>query len=221
MHRAELCPAMPHREEHRAAEGRHDVDEVSAAELPFARRSHPEDALVLDEHAPCEHVRDHRRAVRRRNLGERVAHPPVGIAARQPTLLQDERHHLLGVDVCGPRRRNNRIDEPRSPERGDAERNQEIIIAGGQKQAVLLVPALRPLRPMRCRKAVTEGGASICTTRSRSPTSMPSSIELVATMAQSGSDANAASACRRSSAAREPWDTKVRTPARRSPSVSS
>jgi hypothetical protein len=55
-------------------------------------------------------------------------------------------------------------------------------------------PALRPLRPMRCRNAVTEGGVSICTTRSRSPTSMPSSSVLVATMTQSGSDANAASA---------------------------
>jgi hypothetical protein len=38
--------------------------------------------------------------------------------------------------VRGSRRRNDRIDESRSPERGDAERGEEIIIAGRQKQAV-------------------------------------------------------------------------------------
>ena len=136
MHRAELCPAMPHCEEHRAAEGRHNIDEVPASEFPFAHPSHPENALVLGEHTPCEHVRNHRRTLLRRNLGQRIAHPPVGIATRQPTLLQDERHHLLSVDVRGPWRGHDRIDEPRSPERGDAECSQEIIIAGRQKQTV-------------------------------------------------------------------------------------
>jgi hypothetical protein len=88
--------------------------------------------LVLGQHAPGEHVCDHRRAVGRRNLGQRVTHPPVGIAARQPALLQHERYHLLGVNVRRPRRGHDRIDEPRSPERGYAERGQEIIIAGCQ-----------------------------------------------------------------------------------------
>ena len=38
-----------------------------------------------------------------------------------------------------------------------------------------------PARPMRCMPLATEGGASICTTRSIAPMSMPSSSEEVAT----------------------------------------
>ncbi len=42
-----------------------------------------------------------------------------------------------------------------------------------------------PPRPMRCRPLATDGGASICTTRSIAPMSMPSSSDEVATSARS------------------------------------
>jgi hypothetical protein len=54
IHGAEFCPAMPHREEHRAAEGRHNIHDVPAPEFPFAHPSHPENTLVLGEHTPSE-----------------------------------------------------------------------------------------------------------------------------------------------------------------------
>jgi hypothetical protein len=41
-----------------------------------------------------------------------------------------------------------------------------------------------PPRPMRCRPLATDGGASICTTRSIAPMSMPSSSDEVATSAR-------------------------------------
>ena len=43
-------------------------------------------------------------------------------------------------------------------------------------------PGLRPVRPMRCKKDETLLGASIWITWSRSPTSMPNSKALVATI---------------------------------------
>ena len=58
---------------------------------------------------------------------------------------------------------------------------------------------LRPVRPIRCRKLDTVGGASIWMTRSRLPTSIPSSRTLVATMTQLSRAANACSACCRCS----------------------
>ena len=75
------------------------------------------------------------------------------------------------------------------------------------------VPARRPVRPIRCRNEATVAGASIWMTRSRSPTSMPSSSVDVATITQSRASANAGSAWRRSSALSEECDTNVVTPA--------
>ena len=43
-------------------------------------------------------------------------------------------------------------------------------------------PGRRPVRPMRCRNELTVSGASACRTRSRSPTSIPSSSVEVHTM---------------------------------------
>ena len=72
-------------------------------------------------------------------------------------------------------------------------------------------PARRPVRPIRWRNEDTVAGASIWITRSRSPTSMPSSSELVATITQFCRWANACSARRRSSAPSELCETKVST----------
>ncbi len=69
----------------------------------------------------------------------------------------------------------------------------------GEEQHVPRAPGRRPVRPSRCRKDATVRGAPICSTRSRSPTSMPSSSVEVATMTQSRASANAASDRRRSS----------------------
>ena len=55
-------------------------------------------------------------------------------------------------------------------------------------------PSRRPVRPIRCRKDETIVGESIWTTWSRSPTSMPSSSVLVATITQLPSSAKAFSA---------------------------
>ena len=76
------------------------------------------------------------------------------------------------------------------------------------------VPGRRPVRPIRCRNDETAPGASIWITRSRSPTSMPSSRALVATMTQSRPSANARSACRRSSRPSELCETNVVDPRR-------
>ena len=54
------------------------------------------------------------------------------------------------------------------------------------KMMPALVSSMRcPARPMRCRPLATEGGASICTTRSMAPMSMPSSSDEVATSPRS------------------------------------
>ena len=74
------------------------------------------------------------------------------------------------------------------------------------------MPARRPVRPRRWRNEATVPGASIWMTRSRSPTSMPSSRVLVETMTQSRASAKASSARRRSSTDSEAWDRNVVTP---------
>ena len=74
-----------------------------------------------------------------------------------------------------------------------------------------MLPARRPVRPIRWRNEDTVAGASIWITRSRSPTSIPSSSELVATITQFCRWANACSAWRRSSTPRELWETNVST----------
>jgi hypothetical protein len=79
-----------------------------------------------------------------------------------------------------------------------------------------LLPARRPVRPRRCRNEATLGGSLTWMTRSRSPTSIPSSSVEVATMTQSRASANASSARRRSSSGSEAWDRNVVTPRSRS-----
>ncbi len=85
-----------------------------------------------------------------------------------------------------------------------------------RKRQFPVVPARRPVRPRRCRKDDTVRGALIWITRSRSPTSMPSSSVDVATMTQSRAPAKASSDSRRSAADREEWEMNVVTPRCRS-----
>ncbi len=96
----------------------------------------------------------------------------------------------------------------------DARKSPSSVVA--RKRQFDVVSGRRPVRPMRCRNEETLGGASIWMTRSRSPTSRPSSSELVATITQFCRCENARSALRRSSSPSELCDTKVSTPACRS-----
>ena len=66
-------------------------------------------------------------------------------------------------------------------------------------------PTWWPARPMRCRPLATEGGASICTTRSMAPMSMPSSSDEVATSARMSPVLSRSSMCARCAGATEPW----------------
>ncbi len=60
-------------------------------------------------------------------------------------------------------------------------------------------------RPIRCRPLATDGGASICTTRSIAPMSIPSSSDEVATSAGKVAAFSASSTSCRCSRAIEPW----------------
>ena len=69
-----------------------------------------------------------------------------------------------------------------------------------------LIASIRcPARPMRCRPLATDDGASICTTRSIAPMSMPSSSEDVAISAGSRPALSRSSMSVRCSRARDPW----------------
>ncbi len=83
------------------------------------------------------------------------------------------------------------------------------------------VPARRPVRPMRCRNEATVLGESIWMTRSRSPTSMPSSRVEVETMTQSRASANACSERARSSVDSEACERNTVTSRARSAAPSS
>ena len=62
-----------------------------------------------------------------------------------------------------------------------------------------------PPRPMRCSPLATDGGASICTTRSMAPMSMPSSSDEVATSARRPPLFRRSSISTRCARAIEPW----------------
>ena len=78
------------------------------------------------------------------------------------------------------------------------------------------LPRRRPVRPSRCSNDATVCGAPTWMTRSRSPTSIPSSRVDVETITQSRASANASSARRRSSTASEECETYVSTLSSRS-----
>src|SRR5688572_4589558 len=74
----------------------------------------------------------------------------------------------------------------------------------GKMMPALVAPAWWPERPMRWSPLATEGGASICTTRSMAPMSMPSSSEDVATSALMRPALSRSSTSLRDSRASEP-----------------
>ena len=85
-----------------------------------------------------------------------------------------------------------------------------------QRNVVLdACPGRRPVRPMRCRNELTVSGASACRTRSRSPTSIPSSSVEVHTMQASPARWKLSSASWRSSRDTALWWTSTSMPARR------
>ena len=63
-------------------------------------------------------------------------------------------------------------------------RSEQAVTRRFGKMMPALTSSMRwPARPIRCRPLVTDGGASICTTRSMAPMSIPSSRDDVATSA--------------------------------------
>ena len=74
---------------------------------------------------------------------------------------------------------------PSCMRRGDGRDSQQVAAVLREDAAACDgAPTWWPARPMRCRPRATEGGASICTTRSTAPMSMPSSSDEVATSAR-------------------------------------
>ncbi len=69
----------------------------------------------------------------------------------------------------------------------------------------LIAFAWWPPRPIRCRPLATDGGASICTTMSIAPMSMPSSSDEVATSARSAPAFSRSSTSTRCGRAIDPW----------------
>ncbi len=80
----------------------------------------------------------------------------------------------------------------------------------GKMRPSLTAPTWCPARPMRCRPLATDGGASICTTRSIAPMSMPSSSEDVATRPRSRPSFSASSMSTRCGRASDPWWARTR-----------
>ncbi|GAO05470.1 hypothetical protein PSR1_04384 [Anaeromyxobacter sp. PSR-1] len=75
----------------------------------------------------------------------------------------------------------------------------------GNSTPALGAPTWWPARPMRCIPLATEGGASIWTTRSTEPMSMPSSSEEVATRPRTRPALRLSSMAMRCGRAMEPW----------------
>ena len=110
-----------------------------------------------------------------------------------------------------------RLDEPAAPGQEEPGREQQGVLVQGEEQAV---PHACPAGA-RCGRAAagtpaTVGGEFTWITRSRSPTSMPSSSADVDTITQSRPSANACSARRRSSSDSDAWTRCVVTPRARS-----
>lgn len=131
------------------------------------------------------------------------------------TLLEHERHQLLFDHMEGLRRRSQRLHIPLTPEQNERTGLQEGAREVARNRQFRRLPVRRPVLPSLWRNDATVPGASNWTTRSRSPTSMPNSNVLVATITQSRASRKAPSASRRCSALSELWETKVGTPLER------
>ena len=195
--------AMTDREHQRTSERHDEVAEALAAKLSLTTLPQTEHTAVLGQNTYLQHVPDLSNAVGIGDLRCNGSQPDVEVRARGATQLQRERHDLLCVDMRRSYGRRNGLDHAFAPERGYRQRSEQLFVIGGEEEEVPLRAGTAAGRPIRCRKDVVLEGAPTCTTRSRSPTSMPSSKVLVATMTQSGSAAKAASAARRSSSESE------------------
>ena len=127
---------------------------------------------------------------------KRRSPPPFLSGVRgDAVLLKAERHQLLSRDVArgwaggsmgSTQPSDHRLSNPVASSRlsSSMQRNRQLR----------LVPGRRPVRPSRCRNEATVRVDPIWMTRSRSPTSMPSSRVEVATMTVSRASAKAAGA---------------------------
>jgi hypothetical protein len=114
--------------------------------------------------------------------------------ASHPALLQHQREQLLRQEVERQCRSPKRFDEPVLPGTQEPGRQEELVLVRGEEQRVRrrTHPSAGPPEPLE--EPSDRPGASTWMTRSRSPTSIPSSNVEVATMTQSRASANAASA---------------------------
>ena len=121
----------------------------------------------------------------RLELGERrgAAHRVEQVVDR-PGVHRDHRDDLLREHVERIARIARRLDlRPRASRASTAAHATRSPRNFGKMTPRLAAPIVWPARPMRCRPLATDGGASIWTTRSIAPMSMPSSSDEVATSA--------------------------------------
>ena len=156
-----------------------------------------------------------------RSNGARPFHASDPQPAADPVFLQAQRQQLLGDDVPRLRRRHHRLDVALAPQVQQPGGPQQRRRCQREEQAVPAAPGPPSGPPDALQECGDVGGSSTWMTRSRSPTSIPSSSVEVATITQSRASANACSARRRSSSDRDAWDRNVVTPVpaarRRSP----
>ena len=161
-------------------------------------------AVLVDE-AVVDQVRRIGSALR--SKGGRPFHSPGQSWLPIRRFLQAQREELLRDDVPGLRRRDDRLDERLAPQvQQPGGPQQRFAVDARGTGSSWWLPGRRPVRPIRCRNAATVGGQLTWITRSRSPTSMPSSSVDVETMTQSRASANACSERCRSSADRDACD---------------
>src|SRR5690242_14327907 len=148
---------------------------MPAAELALATLAEAQDAIVLSQNARLEHVPHHRNAVIFGYLRHDGAEPSIEVRARDATQLQCKPHNLLGVDMRWSGGWRHGIDHALVPKRSNGECGEQLLVIGGKKKAVPLCAGAAPGAPHPLQEGRDTPGAPICTTRSRSPTLMPSS----------------------------------------------
>ena len=136
--------------------------------------------------------------------------------SRDPSLLQDERHDLVGQTCTAWVGGFTSSTHPDCARRKMATDCSIASVLRQKKVQFARVASRRPVRPILCRNDATDAGASTCSTRSRSPTSIPSSMVYVHTMAVFCPWEKRSSASMRSARLTELWwmNTSTLDPAR-------
>ncbi len=209
--RADLGAAGEHGELRCGGEDRGQIHEVPVAEAPFGLGADEEHAAVPLQEALVDQVA-HDRARRSGRRGRARSTIPAR-AGRRPGVPAGRARAAAGRRCAGvPVGRLPARPSPCPTAEAGLLRWSRPSSSVARNRQLRVVPGRRPVRPRRCRNEATVLGASIWMTRSRSPTSMPSSRVQVETMTQSRASAKACSARRRSSTDSEACERNVVTP---------